>query len=107
MAIENYYIEMTRLIPTQSLNNKNEPVRSYTDSTIQAFIGSATDFEIPSHGKITVKTQYRFYSSTKCGKRDIIKYDSNNYRVISDMKDSGGKGHHYKGYVENIAGIDS
>lgn len=107
MAIENFYVELTRLVPAQSLNNKKESVRTYTDSTINGFIGSASDFEIRSHGKVTTKTQYKFFSDTKCGKRDIIKYDSNNYRVISDMKDSAGKGHHYKGYVENIGGIDS
>jgi len=107
MAIENYYNSMTRLTPTQNKNNKLEPVRTYATSSLNAKIGSRSDIEINSQGKITIKTQYKFYSDTLCNERDIIKYNSKFYRLISDMSSAGNKLHHYRGYVEKIAGIDS
>lgn len=109
MSIENYYSIMTRLQPTQSVNDKLEEVRNYSSNTsnINAHIGSRNDFEITSHGKVTIKTQYRFYSDTKCNDRDIIKFNNEFYRLISDMSYAGKRIHHYRGFIEKIDGIDS
>lgn len=104
--IEDYYVSITRKVPTNPKNSKFEYVPSYTQSTINGYIGSRTDIQQPEGGKWTVKTQYRFFSDTNCNHGDIVVFNSENYRLISDMQNTINLGHHYKGYVEKVEGVD-
>lgn len=104
--IEDFFVEMTRKTPTYSKNAQFEGVPSYSNTSINGYIGSRTDFEQMINGKWTIKSQLKFYSDTECVHGDEITFNSENYRVIGKMQNTIGLGHHYKGYVEHCTNID-
>lgn len=104
--IEDFYVSATRkTINTANKNDSHEYVKTYTNSTINCYIGSRSSYEISEGGKWITKDQYKFYADTNCIYGDIIVYNSENYRLISDMQNTINKNHHYKGYVEKLENI--
>lgn len=105
--IEDFYESMTRKEVTGFTKNaQGEGVPSYSNSTINGYIGSPSDFEQMIGGKWTIKSQRRFYADTLCVHGDLIVFNSENYRIIGKMQNTVGLGHHYKGYVEHCTNID-
>ena len=71
MAIEDFYEPITRRVFITGLNSKYETTKtSYTDTTINGYIGSNSNIEIKTADKDSVKTQYNFYSDTECNYSD-------------------------------------
>lgn len=102
MAIEDFYVTMTRRIITKTTNTYYEPTVSNADSTINGYIGSRSSQEQETGGKFTIRTYYKFYSDTCCNYADEIIYNGETYRLIDDMHDAVNKGHHYKGMLQKI-----
>lgn len=106
MAIQDFYVPITLKSYTESVNNKSEVVKSYTNSTINGYVGSRTDLEQITNGKWTVKTQYRCYTDTNIRYGDLIVYNNETYRVVSDAQNTVNLTHHFKSMVEKIENIN-
>lgn len=101
MAIQHFYKPMTRRVFTYSQNEQYEQTTTYTDTTINGYIGSRNSTE-QYIGKETIRTQYKFYSDTMCNYGDEIIYNSETYRIIDDSHDAVNKAHHYKALIEKV-----
>lgn len=106
MAIEDFYIEATRkTLNTSSKNDNYEYEKTYTESTINCYIGSRSSYEKREGGKWVTRDQYKFYADTLCIYGDLIVYKNETYRLIADSQNTINLDHHYKSYVEKLENI--
>lgn len=106
MAIEDFYQTLTLKTPTNTLNSMYETTKTYANTTINGYIGSRNDIEQFVGGKWVIKSQYKCYTDTNLVFGQIITFNSENYRVVSDSQNTINIGHHYKTLVEKMEGVD-
>lgn len=103
MAIENYYVSCSRLRPTETLNSRLVPVKTYASTTINGYLGSGNDVNITIADKDTIETRYKFYCDDfSIDTGDLINYESNTYEVISEPKNTAHRNNHIKVLVRKI-----
>jgi len=106
MGIGRFYIDCTKLVPTEVLNDKLLPVKTYVEASIKGYIGSGTNDIIRVADKDTIETRYKFLTSDfNLGIGDIIKYEDRTYEVISEPRNNAHRGHHIKAEVKRINNI--
>jgi hypothetical protein len=106
MAINDFYKECIRQRKTIAKNAKGESINTLSNTTIEGFVGSLSTVEQNIGGKLTGKSQYKFFTSDSgIMYNDLLVYGSYTYRVCSPPKDAGGLRHHYKMYVELIENV--
>jgi len=106
MAIGRFYIDCTKLVFTETLNDKLVPIKTYVETDIRGYIGSGTNNVIRVADQDTIETRYKFLTSDfnlKIG--DVIKYEDKNYEVVSEPRNNVHKGHHIKAEVKKIDNI--
>lgn len=106
--IEDYYIACTRKRAAASTkNSKYEYQTTYTNTSINGYVGSRSGMEQSVTEKNTVKTQYNFYCDDLALQYgDLIVYNLKNYRVISDPQNTVNANHHIKAIVELIKNVN-
>lgn len=108
MAIEDFYISATlKSLSGSSSNDQYEHTKTYTDIPINCYIGSRTPIEVNVLGKFTTKVQYNCYMDYECKYGDLILYNNEYYRVISNPQNTVNLNHHYKLLVENHENINN
>lgn len=105
MGISRFYVSCTRKSPIETLNSKLVPIKSFTTSTINGYIGSGSNANTPINigGKETFETRYKFYCddfTLKVG--DLIIYEGNTYEIVTDIKNTAHRNHHVKTMIRKI-----
>lgn len=104
--IEDFYVSLTRRVQSIVKNDSFEPVPTYTNSTIDGYIGSRSSFEEIRAGKWVTRDQYKFFSSTECKYGDLILFNNETYRIVADAQNTININHHYKSFLEKIENVD-
>lgn len=105
MGISKYYIPCTRKSPTETLNSKLVPIKTYATTTINGYIGSGNNANTPINvgDKETFETRYKFYCddfNLKIG--DLIIYEGKTYEVTTDPKNTAHRNHHIKTFIRKV-----
>jgi hypothetical protein len=104
---EELYISCTRIRPTQTLNDTNRSIKTYTDETsILGYLGRQKDIHKQVAGQWTVISVYNFLCNDfELEYGDIIIYNEKTYEVVSDPHNTANLDDHIKVYIQKIANI--
>jgi hypothetical protein len=106
MAIERFYISCSRLRPTTTLNAYNRPIKTYTETSINGYLGSSSDIVIKVADKETFEARSKFYCDDfDLESTDLIKYEGNTYEIIGEPRNTVHRSHHVRATVKMIGDV--
>lgn len=99
MAIENYYVTITKVVKTKTtspLGGKTEAQAA--SGTFRGVINQASSREADSAAKLGIIADYKLYCpvNTVLDNDDLIQYNGEKFRIVSKPKNTLGRDHHYK-----------
>ena len=102
--IEDYYVDLTLRTFTITQNEMKDPIRTPSDSTFKGVITQASSKETLMFSQYPADSLYRLYCSVDVPITNksqvvlgLIVYD-----VVSEPKDTVGRGHHYVTMLHRI-----
>jgi hypothetical protein len=102
----NYYIDCIKQRPIHTINNRGTDVIVYSNSNIMGYIGSQQDKEAIVSDKVTIRTEYKFFSSHyDFIMGDRIIYENYVYEVIGDAKNTAHRFDHCRVKLKKIEGV--
>lgn len=106
MSINKYYIDCTKVIVTQSVNESLTPVESNNFVSIKGYLGSGSNNIVRIADKETYETLRKFFTSDlSISSDDKIIYNNKTYEVVGDPQNTVNKNHHIKCLVRKIDDI--
>ena len=106
MGIKRFYVTCYKLEPTETLNSRNIPIKTYEETEIKGYIGSGSNAIIRVADKDTIETRFKFYCNDfDLALGDLIKYEGDTYEVVGQPKNTAHKNHHIKALVRKVDNI--
>lgn len=104
--IDMFFVSCYRYRPTETLNSRKTPVKSYSATGINGYLGSSSDVLVRVAGKDTIETRIKFYCDDfelRIG--DLIFYENDTYEVIKKPKNTAHRSHHIKTVVKKVDNV--
>ena len=106
MGIKRFYIACYKLEPTEMLNNRNIPIKTYIETEIKGYMGSGSDTIVKVADKDTIETRFKFYCNDfNLALGDLIKYEGYTYEVVAQPRNTAHKNNHIKTLVRKVDNI--
>lgn len=106
MGIKKFYIICNKLHPTETLNNRNIPIKTYAETEIKGYMGSGSDTIIKVADKDTIETRFKFYCNDfDLALGDLIKYEGETYEVVGQPRNTAHRNHHVKTLLRKIDNV--
>jgi hypothetical protein len=105
VGISRFYITCYKLVPTETLNDRNIPIKTYTQTEIRGYIGggSGSDNLLKVADKDTIETRFKFYCNDfSLAIADLIKYEGETYEVVSQPRNTAHRNHHIKVLIRKV-----
>lgn len=104
MALKNYYDTLYKLDTTEVQDETGGVILSYIETEFKGLINQANSSEIELGNKLNISVSHKLYCGTSVSLSydDMVKKDSRTYRVVSEPKDTIGRGHHYKILLQRL-----
>lgn len=104
--IEDYYIECVKKHPSYVDNGHGKPTITYSDTSINGYIGHGNNIQVQAGGKVTIETRYNFYCDHYTWEiGDFILYENIWYEVLGVPQNTVHKNHHCKLTVKTVQGL--
>lgn len=106
MSIKRFYVTCYKLEPTETLNDKLVPIKTYTETEIKGYIGSGSDTVLRVADKDTIESRYKFYCNDfTLSLGDLIKYEGETYEVVAKPRNTAHRNHHIKTQLRKVDNV--